>query len=218
MKVMILAAGRGKRMQALTDDQPKPLLRVGQYSLIEWQIQRLAQYGFSDLVINLGYHGEQIRTTLGDGRDHGVRIAYSREPEEGLETAGGIIQALPLLGNDTFLCVNADVWCDVDYRTFAHNDTTSDAHLLLVDNPVWKARGDFGLSGGRVIAGETLTYAGIARFNPRFFAGSAPGFRPLAPLLHQAVAQGAVSGEHHIGDWQDVGTPERLATLQSAYH
>ena len=132
MKVMILAAGRGKRMGALTADRPKPLLRVGSDSLIGWQLRRLARAGYREVVINLGYRGEMIAAALGDGSAYGLRVYYSREPEEGLETAGGIIQALPLLGEAPFLVVNADVWCDADLRRFCENrPPDSLAHLLL---------------------------------------------------------------------------------------
>ena len=218
MKAMILAAGRGKRMGALTADRPKPLLRVGDDSLIGWQLRRLARAGFIDVVINLGYRGTMIAAALGDGSSYGLRIHYSREPEEGLETAGGIIQALPLLGDAPFLVVNADIWCDADLRRFRENrPAESLAHLLLVETPAWKARGDFSLAGNMLIAGETLTFTGISVLHPRLFAGIAPGFRPLAPILRAHLPRGELSGEVHGGVWQDIGTPERLAALQSQY-
>ncbi|MDO4642679.1 MAG: nucleotidyltransferase family protein [Cardiobacteriaceae bacterium] len=218
MKAMILAAGRGKRMGVLTDNCPKPLLRVGDDSLIGWQLRRLARAGFRDVVINLGYKGEMIEAELGDGDAYGVRIVYSREPESGLETAGGLIQALPLLDDAPFLVVNADVWCDVDLRRFSENrPADSLAHLLLVDTPAWKASGDFSLAGTILIAGSTLTFSGISVIHPRLFSGVAAGFRPLAPILHQYLARGALSGEQYNGVWQDVGTAERLAVLQVAY-
>ena len=198
MKAMILAAGRGKRMGALTANRPKPLLRVGSDSLIGWQLRRLARAGYREVVINLVY--------------------YSREPEEGLETAGGIIQALPLLGEAPFLVVNADIWCDADLRRFRENrPPDSLAHLLLAPTPAWKARGDFSLAGQMLIAGETLTFTGISVLHPRLFAGVAPGFRPLAPILREHLPRGELSGEEHGGIWQDIGTPERLAALQAQY-
>lgn len=220
MKVMILAAGRGKRMGELTENTPKPLLRVGHYPLIGWQLLRLARAGIQEVVINLGYLGEQIEQTLGDGQDYGVRIRYSREPQEGLETAGGIVQALPMLGDGHFLVVNADVWCEVDFAHFIRNwpsDSDTLAHLLLVDTPDWKSRGDFGLSGENVIAGNHYTFSGVSILHSRLFAGLAAGVQPLAPLLHRAIQTGQVSGEYYSGLWQDVGTPERLAGLRARY-
>ena len=162
--------------------------------------------------------GEMIAAALGDGSAYGLRIHYSREPEEGLETAGGIIQALPLLGEAPFLVVNADVWCDADLRRFRENrPPDSLAHLLLAPTPAWKARGDFSLAGQMLIAGETLTFTGISVLHPRLFAGVAPGFRPLAPILREHLPRGELSGEEHGGIWQDIGTPERLAALQAQY-
>lgn len=215
MKAMILAAGRGKRMGALTDNMPKPLLQAGAHTLIGWQLMRLAQAGFTEVVINLGYRGGQIREALGTGSAYGVHILYSREPEEGLETAGGIIQALPLLGEHPFLIINADVWCTADYRRFAaeyHRDMLG--HLLLTPTPDWKDKGDFDLAGEKVIQGSTLTFCGVSVLHPRLFAGSAGGFLPLAPFLYTAAAQGLLTGRQNLGFWQDIGTPERLAALR----
>lgn len=218
MKAFILAAGRGQRMRHLTEHCPKPLLRVGQYTLLEWQIRRLARAGFSDIVINLGYRGQDIVAALGDGGALGVKITYSVEGNPALETAGGLIHALPLLGDAPFILVNADVWCDVDFAQFAMRyRAQDDAHLLLVPTPIWKACGDFSLSGDRVVAGDTLTYAGIACLHPRLFAGYPAGRRPLAPVFAAAMTQGRVSGEYYSGMWQDVGTPERLQVLQALY-
>ena len=218
MKAMILAAGRGKRMGALTDDCPKPLLRVGDDTLIGWQLRRLARAGFQEVVINLGYRGAMIESALGDGSAYGLHITYSRELEEGLETAGGIVQALPLLENAPFLVANADVWCDVDLRRFSESHPADSlAHLLLTATPVWKARGDFSLAGNILIAGETLTYTGIAVLHPRLFADVLPGFRPLAPILRAHLSRGEMSGEEYGGEWRDIGTPERLAALRALY-
>lgn len=222
MKAMILAAGRGKRMGALTNDCPKPLLKVGAYHLIEWQMMRLAAAGIVEFVINLAYLGEQIAAALGDGSRYGVKIVYSQEPEGGLETAGGIIAALPLLGEAPFVVANADVWCAPDERHFMsrfikdyHVDML--AQLLLVPNPAWKAVGDFDLAGERVIIGEQYTFAGISILHPRLFAGEQGGFLALAPFLRKAAQQGKVSGQVFTGQWQDVGTPERLYALQAQY-
>lgn len=218
MKAMILAAGRGSRMGALTQNTPKPLLKIGKYHLIEWQIQRLAAAGIREFIINLAYLGEQIAAALGDGSRYGVQISYSPEPEGGLETAGGIIQALPLLGEAPFLVANADVWCAPDYRRFISDyQEQMLAHLLLVPTPAWKNSGDFDLAGERVIIGDTYTFAGISVIHPRLFAGENGGFLALAPFLRRAAQQGRLSGCLFTGQWQDVGTPERLASLQAQY-
>ena len=219
MKAMILAAGRGERMRPLTDHTPKPLLPVGGQPLICWHIQRLAEAGFGALVINHAWLGEQIEAALGDGRAFGVSIAYSREASA-LETAGGIATALPLLGDEPFVVVNGDVFCDADFAALARTaeGLSADgalAHLLLVPNPAHHPAGDFGLlPDGRVCddgRGERLTFAGLGAYHPALFAGVAPD-QPakLAPLLRAAMARGQVSGECWNGQWLDVGTPARL--------
>ncbi len=212
MKAMILAAGRGKRMGELTDNTPKPLLKVSGKTLIEWQITRLRDNGFCDIVINTGYLGEQIRAHLGDGSALGVSISHSIEPQEGLETGGGVFQALPLLGDAPFLLTNADVFCDYSYRTLAELSPES-VHLVLVDNPDFKATGDFSLEGEKLIRGEALTFAGISVINPQIFAQRQAGFYPIAPLFFEAIDAQTATAEHFSGTWYDVGTPERLAQL-----
>ena len=218
MKAMILAAGRGERMRPLTDHTPKPLLNAGGKPLIVWHLERLAACGFREVVINHAHLGAQIEAELGDGSYFGLNIRYSPEPPGALETAGGIAQALPLLGDAPFLVVNGDVWCDWDFRralTLRHRQ----AHLVFVDNPPQHAGGDFGLDGDTVrcakdVIGPTLTYAGTGVFSPAFFADVPPGaVLKLRPLLDAGIARGVVSGEHHAGRWVDVGTPERLAEL-----
>lgn len=213
---MILAAGRGERMRPLTDHVPKPLLQVGGKPLIVWHIERLAEAGISELVINHAHLGAQIEQTLGDGSRFGVRIRYSAEGQgRALETGGGIFKALPLLGEAPFLVVNGDIWCDVDFAALTLADGLL-AHLLLVDNPDHNPDGDFRLdAGGRVHAdGEPrLTFSGIGIYHPALFAGCTPGAFPLAPLLRRAMADGRVSGQRHPGPWVDVGTPERLLML-----
>ena len=213
---MILAAGRGERMRPLTDHTPKPLLPAGGKPLIVWHLERLAAAGFQEIVINHAHLGEQIAAALGDGSRWGLSIAYSPEPPGALETAGGIARALPLLGNEAFLVVNGDIWCDWDFhRAFTLGDRL--AHLVMVPNPVQHAGGDFSLDGDRIVFagnGPTLTYAGIAVYSPRFFAGVAPGQAlKLRPLFDAAIAAGTLTGEQHAGRWVDVGTPERLAEL-----
>lgn len=213
MRAMILAAGRGERMRPLTDHTPKPLLPVAGKPLIVWHIERLRAAGITELVINHAWLGEQLEAALGDGRAHGVRIAWSREGEA-LETLGGIVQALPLLGHEPFLVVNGDIWCDID---FGQLSLPADclATLVLVDNPVQHPNGDFGLQQGRVLAeGEPrLTFSGVGLYHPALFADCRPGKAPLAPLLRAAMARRQIAGVHHRGRWFDIGTPARLQQL-----
>ncbi len=213
MKAMILAAGRGTRMGALTDNTPKPLLKVGDRRLIDWQILRLRDNGFTEIVINLGYLGEQIRAHLGDGAAMGVNIAYSVEPQAGLETGGGVFQALPLLGDAPFLLTNADVFCAFPYRRLRRLAPRS-AHLVLVDNPPFKTSGDFALDGKRLARGSDFTFAGISVINPCLFANCRAGRYPIAPLFAAAIDAHTATAEHFTGIWQDVGTPERLAAIK----
>ncbi|MGE0486719.1 MAG: N-acetylmuramate alpha-1-phosphate uridylyltransferase MurU [Gammaproteobacteria bacterium] len=216
MKAMILAAGRGERLLPLTATRPKPLLEVGGETLIERHLRRLVASGCSDVVINLSHLGEQIEARLGDGSRYGARIVYSFEPGVPLETAGGIIAALPLLGTAPFVVVNADVWTDFDFATLP--PTPALAHLVLVPNPAHHPRGDFGLADAIVTRGadNPCTYAGIGVYHPAMFAALPPGRRPLAPLLFAAVARGTLSGTRYDGRWFDIGTAERLATARHA--
>ena len=221
MRAMILAAGRGERMRPLTDRLPKPLLPVGGKPLIAWHLERLAAAGFQDVVINHAWLGHEIERALGDGAAHGVRIRYSAEATA-LETAGGIAQALPLLGGEPFLVINGDVWCDWDpaaAKDLAGALPDGGAWLLLADNPRQHPAGDFRLEAdGSVHAqGEPrLTFAGIGVYHPSLFAEVPRGAAaPLAPLLRQAMARGLVRGARHAGKWTDVGTPQRLADLDA---
>lgn len=216
MKAMILAAGRGERMRPLTDHTPKPLLKVGGKPLIVWHIERLVAAGFKDLVINHAHLGAQIENALGDGSQWGVRIQYSPE-EIALETAGGIANAMPLLGDAPFLVVNGDVFTDIDFGALKLVSPNV-AHLVMVDNPPQHAAGDFALSGGKlgVDGTEKLTFSGVGVYQPKLFAGITRGeAAKLAPLLKAAMGQGFVSGSHHQGVWHDIGTPERLLALDS---
>lgn len=216
MKAMILAAGKGERMRPLTLHTPKPLLPVAGRPLIEYHLRALAAAGFTEVVINHAWLGQQIEDHLGDGSRFGLSIRYSSEGEP-LETGGGIFKALPLLGDAPFLLVNGDIWTDY---TFARLRTPLQglAHLVLVDNPGHHGRGDFRLVGGQVVDGDdapgTLTFSGISVLDPALFAGCAPGAFKLAPLLRQAMTDGKVSGEHYPGQWVDVGTCERLAEAE----
>ena len=218
MKAMILAAGRGERMRPLTDHTPKPLLVAGGKPLIVWHLERLAAAGFREIVINHAHLGEQIEQTLGDGSKWGLTISYSPEPPGALETAGGIAQALPLLGHHPFLVVNGDVYCDIDFGRLAGLPMDDgQAHLLMVANPAHHVGGDFSLDGGRVGHAEgaqTVTYAGIGVYTPGFFRDVAVGQAlKLRPLLDAAIAAGTLTGEPFTGRWVDVGTPQRLAEL-----
>lgn len=213
---MILAAGRGTRMHALTADVPKPLLEVGGEPLIERQIRGLAAAGIADIVVNLSYRGAQIRAALGDGRRFGVAIEYSDEGPTALETAGGIVAALPLLGEAPFVVVNADVYTDFDFATLVPG--RGRAELVLVPNPPQHPHGDFSLgTDGRVGApGPAYTLAGISLLCPSLFEDLAPGARPLKPVLDAAITDGDVYGRVHDGLWLDVGTPERLEAARRA--
>ena len=219
MKAMILAAGRGERMRPLTDRVPKALLEVGGRPLVAWLIERLRAGGIGEIVMNHAHLGAAIESALGDGTRFGVSIRYSAEAVA-LETAGGIANALPLLGEAPFIAANADVYCDLDFARLARHELGSMlAHLVLIDNPDHHPGGDFTLDGGRIgnaTAGR-LTFAGIGVYSPALFAGVRRGEKgQLAPLLRAAAAEGRVSGEHFRGRWVDVGTPERLAALNAA--
>ena len=218
MKAFILAAGRGERMRPLTDHTPKPLLPAGGKPLIVWHLERLAAAGFREIVINHAHLGEQIEAALGDGAKWGLHIQYSPEPPGALETAGGIANALPRLGEQPFLVVNGDIWCNWDFRR-ARQLTAASAHLVMVANPAHHAGGDFSLDGERVTYAngeQTLTYAGIGVFSPAFFTGVRPGsVMKLRPLLDTAIAAGTLTGERFAGRWVDVGTPQRLAELDA---
>lgn len=219
MKAMILAAGRGERMRPLTDHTPKPLLPVAGKPLIVWHLERLARAGFRDIVINHAHLGDEIEALLGAGDAWGVRIHYSAEPVGALETAGGIANALHLLGDTPFLVVNGDIFCDWDVgRANGALAPEMLAHLVLVDNPPQHPAGDFTLTQQKVGVGGTarLTFSGIGIYRTELFAGIVRG-QPakLAPLLHETIDAGRISGEHHLGRWVDVGTPERLAALDA---
>jgi MurNAc alpha-1-phosphate uridylyltransferase len=212
---MILSAGRGERMGPLTADLPKPLLTVGPMSLIEHHVTRLESFGIDEIVINLSYRGAQIRERLEDGARFGVTIAYSDEGEPPLETAGGIVRALPLLGSSPFLLVNSDVFTDFDYGSAIGAASPT---IVLVPNPAHHPRGDFGLDAlGRVRAEPPLyTYAGIAVLSPAMFARLPAGPRPLKPSLDAAIARGELRGVLYEGLWIDVGTPDRLDAARVA--
>ena len=218
MKAMILAAGRGERLRPLTDETPKPLLDVDGRRLIDVHLDRLAAAGVREVVVNLGWLGERIEEALGDGARWGLRIHYSREGWPALETGGGLREALPLLGPGPFLVINGDVWDDVDVGALALPEGSL-AHLVMVPNPAHNPAGDFRLSDGRLYAledgsGDALTYSGIGLFDPALFAAHPRGRFALAPLLREAIAANRATGVRHDGEWDDVGTPERLTALR----
>ena len=227
MMAMLLAAGRGERMRPLTDHTPKPLLEVAGKALIVWHIENLVRAGIRELVINHAHLGAQIEQALGDGSRFGAQIQYSPEAHA-LETAGGIANALHLLGDQPFAVINGDIWCDYDFarlheRTAGLKANGDTAHLVLVDNPAQHPNGDFLLHNGRLedrsnlrltSDGLRLTFSGIGIYAPCLFKNIPRGsIVPLAPLLRAQIALGKVSGEHHRGLWADVGTPKRLAEL-----
>jgi N-acetyl-alpha-D-muramate 1-phosphate uridylyltransferase len=222
MKAMVLAAGRGERMRPLTLDRPKPLLEVAGLPLIGHHLHALAMAGFRDVVVNVSWLGDQIRAALGDGSRFNVRVEYSDEGPEPLETGGGIFRALPLLGSAPFLVLNGDVWTDFPYAKLRESLRPEDsAHLVLVANPEHNPGGDFLLRGGRVVEdvigpgdeGERLTFSGVGVYRPQLFAGCEDGVFKLAPLIRAAARNGRVGGELHDGEWMDIGTPGRLAEL-----
>lgn len=220
MKAMILAAGLGNRMRPLTLHTPKPLLEVGGKPLIVWHLEKLQKIGVQQVVINTAWLSEKLVDALGDGHQFGLEILWSHEGE-GLETAGGIIRALPLLGSDPFILVNGDVWTEYTFDSIVDLDLKGAlAHLLLVDNPSQHPNGDFTLAIDHKVytfdqkqMGENLTFSGISVLSPQLFEGLSEGKRPLAPLLKAAMVEGKITGEKLQKKWVDVGTPERLAQL-----
>ena len=214
MIAMILAAGRGERLRPLTETIPKALVEVRGRSLLERHLANLAGAGIETVVINLGWLGEQIAARIGSGRDYGLDVVYSPEGDNILETGGGIYRALPLLGSEPFLVVNADIYTDVPLPP-AVLDGDDTGHLVLVPKPAQKERGDFGLRDGRIQDSDdpAFTFSGVAVYRPEFFAGCEPRRFPLAPMLKAAAREGRLAGSLHEGLWEDVGTPERLAEL-----
>ncbi len=214
---MILAAGRGERLRPLTDTCPKPLIPVNGKPLIEYHIENLYQAGIKEIVINVRHLGEKIQAYLGDGQAWDVNITYSNEPKE-LEVGGGILRALPLLGKEPFLIVNGDIWTDYPLSSLQYEQGL--AHLVLVDNPAHNPKGDFCIEDNGILSrreNQRLTYSGISILHPELFEGCIQGdsFR-LAPLLDKAITQKALFGEYYDGNWTDVGTIERLQTLEKS--
>lgn len=220
MKAMILAAGRGNRLRPLTDTLPKPLVPVLGKPLIQYHIENLKAAGINDIVINLAHLGEQIENYLGNGQAFGVNIEYSWEKEMPLEVGGGIFNALPLLGPAPFMIVNGDIWTDFPFAKLPKT-LTGLAHLILVDNPSHNETGDFALTNEGKLQNHIMrpfTYSGIAVLSPALFANCQKGAFRLAPLLHEALTQDALYGEHYTGRWTDVGTLPRLQSLEKVLY
>lgn len=226
-RALVFAAGKGERMRPLTNDTPKPLLEAGGKRLVEWHLEKLAAIGVREVVLNIAWLADRFEPALGNGSRWGLRLHYSHEGAEPLETGGGMLHALRLLGNAPFIAVNSDIWTDYDFSRLPTRPRAM-AHLVMVDNPPQHADGDFRLEANGTLRGDgapKLTYSGIGVYDPRILTGwrqviggvpgtelSPPRFK-LAPLLFDAMARGEISGEHHRGRWTDVGTPERLEQL-----
>ena len=215
MKCMLLAAGLGERLRPITDKIPKPLVEIAGKPLIEYHLENLKSAGFKEVVINLSHLGEMIQKHLGDGSKFELQIEYSQEGAKPLETAGGIIHALPLLGEKPFLVINADIWCNHSL-SFANLTQDKLAHIVLVDNPAHNPNGDFVYEFGKVYntGKNTLTFSGIGIYHPKFFKELATGKLALAPILRKAIDNGLVSAEYFSGKWFDIGTQDRLAETE----
>jgi len=216
MIAMLLAAGRGERLRPLTDDAPKSLVEVRGEALLERHLRSLRAGGVETVVINLGWHGEQILERIGSGERFGLHVIYSQEGDDTLETGGGIHRALPVLGSEPFLVVNADVFTDMPVPVIELRDSDL-AHLLLVPTPADKDSGDFALTADRVRnSGDSMyTFSGISIYRPEFFDSCEPGRFSVVPMLRAAADAGRISGSVYEGLWRDVGTPERLAELNA---
>jgi MurNAc alpha-1-phosphate uridylyltransferase len=215
-RVMILAAGEGRRMRPLTDSLPKPLIEVDGKPLLAFHLERLVAAGFTDIVVNASYFSEQIEAFCGDGSRWGCHVKVVVEPKP-LETAGGILNALPLLGDEPFALVNGDVFTHYPFEQLRRHDLKNDlAHLVMIPNPTHHPEGDFQLSETRIVEAQTsrTTFSGLSVMSPRLFAGLAPGKLALRPVLDQAITLKRVSGELFSGLWSDVGTPDRLRNLE----
>lgn len=219
MKAMILAAGRGERLRPLTDQVPKPLLPVARQPLVVYTIAALVASGYNDLVINIAHLGQMIKEVLGNGERFGATIQYSDEGDTALETAGGIRNALPLLGDRPFLVVNGDLATDFPFAELRHKSIDL-AHLVLVANPEHHPQGDFGLQQNLISENSQTryTFSGIGVYHPHLFSGLPQQKSPLGPVLRQAAKQSRVSGQLYRGFWMDIGTPQRLKELEDRYN
>ncbi len=220
MKAMILAAGRGERLRPHTDTTPKPLLKAGNFRLIEYIIRALVKAGIKEIIINTAHLADQFPAILGSGDQYDVKITYSREQEGGLETAGGIINALPLLGSEPFLIVNGDIWTNYNYQALVQKGLTDNrlCHLVMLPNPPHNLNGDFALREDELTQEdqEKYTYSGIGIYHPALFSGLAVQRLPLKPILLKAIDKHQISGELYQGAWSDIGTVERLEALATS--
>jgi MurNAc alpha-1-phosphate uridylyltransferase len=216
-RALIFAAGRGERMRPLTDTTPKPLLPVRGKPMIVWHLEKLARAGVQEVVINTSHLAAQFPETLGDGSTWNLRIRYSYEGPEPLDSGGGMFRALPFLGHDPFIAVNGDVYTDFDFSTLPLNPSGV-AHLVVIDNPPHHPNGDFVLRDGRLHDEITprLTFAGIGVYKPSLLEGRTGGTFSMVPILREAMKRGEVSGEHYRGTWTDIGTPQRLADINGS--
>ena len=215
---MILAAGRGERMRPLTDTTPKPLLKVAGKCLIEYHLENLARAGIQDVIINHAWLGEQFEPALGSGDRYGLHILYSDEGEKALETAGGIIRALPYLGSEPFLIINGDIWTDYELSSLTNRENAIDhlIHLVLVSNRSHHPRGDFDINENNLLLDRpAYTYSGIGIYSPKIFTKLKVGVQPLAPIIRNMIKQQQVTGEVYKGAWEDIGTAERLVELET---
>ncbi len=224
-RAILLSAGRGERLRPLTDTIPKPLIPINGKPLIAYHLEKLSAIGIKDVVINVSYLADQIKDRLGDGKKYNLNIHYSYEPEV-LETGGGIVQALPLLGNEPFLVISADIYTDFPFENLCHPerreaprrislDVNSLAYLILVPNPDFHPEGDFSLdSTGRISNTPKYTYANLGLFHPDFFKGLQPGKFPLGPLLREKANKKLLTGDIYKGIWYNVGTVEELQKLE----
>lgn len=213
---MILAAGRGERLRPLTDSIPKALCKVHGIPLIEYHVTHLAHAGFNRIIINHAYLGGQIRQHLGNGARWDIEICYAPEPPGGLETGGGIFNALPFLGNAPFLTVNADIFTDFNFTTLALPEQSM-AHLVVINKPPYLKNGDFGLSATGLLDNihKQYTFSGIACYRPELFLSFKPGRYSIAPLLRTLASSGQLTGNAYIGKWVDIGSPDRVRLAES---
>ncbi len=215
MKAMILAAGRGERMRPLTDSLPKPLIKAGSRHLIEFHLYQLANAGFKDVIINVAWLGQKIINTIGQGEKYNLNIMYSDEGDQALETGGGILNALPLLGDEPFLVVNGDVWTDYPFEKLINFPLKDKAHLVLVNNPEHHTEGDFALFNNRLTesVSNKFTFSGIGVYSADFFKDHTGKKFPLAPMIRKYISENKISGELYNGKWMDIGTQKRLGSL-----
>jgi len=212
MKAMILAAGRGERMRPLTDHTPKPLLQIGKHRLIEYHLFNLAKSGFNDVIINVSWLSEQIIDTLKDGSAYNLNIQYSNENQQALETGGGILKALPLLGHGPFIVINGDIFTDYPLEKLHGLSPEGLAHLILVKNPKHHSEGDFYLTNNKLttLGDKKYTFSGIGVYTNAFFNKQNNKAFPLAPLIRKHIENDLITAELYSGEWDDIGTIERL--------